>query len=92
MLFPQLRLKWAIRARAEEEWRRLRGQGNTRCVDLKEPKLLGPDHDQREYVGAVGFFTEDMMFEDIPHLIWYCRRDGNIWAEWQLRLKESDPL
>lgn len=61
--------------------------------DLNSTKILGPDYDCRQYVAAVGLFTkepdigyEDMPPRDVSDLIWYCRDDGNIWAEWQIHM------
>lgn len=62
-----------------------------RCLDLREVKPLGPAHDVRDYVGRVGFFTEDMFYIDIPRLTWYVRRDGNIWAEWNVVVPYGNP-
>lgn len=63
-----------------------------RCIDLRSTIELGDVWDMRPYVGEVGIFTEDMLTIDIPYLTWYCRSDGNIWAEWRCRLTEKHPL
>ncbi len=65
---------------------------DVRCVDLKSVKVLGPDHDERKYVGRIGIFTEDMFFVDIPALTWYCRHDGNIWTEWLIRDPKNEEI
>jgi hypothetical protein len=67
-------------------------QNEIRIVDLSESVLRGPDNDPREYVARVGFFTEDMFYIDITDLVWYCRRDGNIWAEWNIRVPYKSPM
>lgn len=69
-------------------WTRFRDEkSEIRCVDLDKPKYIGKEWDVRRYVGRIGFFTEDMMFENIPDVTWYVRSDGNIWSEWQIRLR-----
>lgn len=70
----------------------LREQNDVRIVDLERPKMLGPSHDRREYVARMGLFTEDMMYVNIPILVWYVRRNGSIWAEWQVRAPKDTPL
>jgi hypothetical protein len=56
---------------------------NVRVVLLSRPMtLVDRYNDSRDYVARMGLFTEDMMDINIPHITWYCRRDGQIWPEW----------
>ncbi len=70
----------------------IREQADVRIVDLSEPKVLGPDNDRREYVAQMGLFTSDMLYENIPLLTWYVRRQGSIWSEWQVNAPAGSPL
>ena len=60
------------------------------CIDLPEPKYKGAANDRRPYVGMVGLIIphEEQPW-NIPVIVWHCRADGNIWAEWTLRINAA---
>lgn len=90
MIFANWRLDRAVDRTCLEQV--IREQDKLRIVDLERPKMLGPDHDRREYTALMGIFTEDMMYKDIPVLTWYLRRNGSLWSEWQVQAPQGSPL
>lgn len=57
--------------------------------DLDEPKYFGPSFDIRKYVARVEVFKYDQ--KAAPVICWYCRQDGNIWAQWSIRSFHPEP-
>ena len=62
------------------------------CKDLLNKKALGSSDDIREYVGHVGIFTGDFQYANMSELTWFCRSDGNIWAEWYISVPHKSKL
>jgi hypothetical protein len=74
----------------------LRNQDKIKILKMSSPTIIGPSYDERKYTHKVGLFIPITTVETpamYPIVYWYCRSDGNIWGEWEIKLtKRSMPM